>query len=86
MHTHTPNIHAVSGIRTHDHSVRASEGSSCLRPLGYSDRPVKYYEKLSYLLYFYLDRTIFTTTLREAYLDRNSLDILQSKQFFLQLL
>jgi hypothetical protein len=36
-HTHTPNIHALSGIRTHDHSVRASEDSSWLRPLGYRD-------------------------------------------------
>jgi hypothetical protein len=39
-HIHTPKIHAVSGIRTHHHSVRASEDSSCLRPLGYRDRPV----------------------------------------------
>jgi hypothetical protein len=30
---HTPNIHALSGIRTHDPSVRASEDSSCLRPV-----------------------------------------------------
>jgi hypothetical protein len=35
---HTPNIHAMSGIQTHDPSVRASEDSSCLRPRGYSDR------------------------------------------------
>jgi hypothetical protein len=26
---YTPNIHALSGIRTHDHSTRASEDSSC---------------------------------------------------------
>jgi hypothetical protein len=32
-HTHT-DIHALSGIRTHDPSVRASEDSSCLRPRG----------------------------------------------------
>jgi hypothetical protein len=38
-HTHTPNNHALSGIRTHDYSVRASEDSSCLRQLGYRDRP-----------------------------------------------
>jgi hypothetical protein len=37
-HTHTPNIHALSAIRTHDHSVRASEDSLCLRQLGYRDR------------------------------------------------
>jgi hypothetical protein len=35
---HTPNIHALSGIRAHDPSVRASEDSSCLRPRGYCDR------------------------------------------------
>jgi hypothetical protein len=28
INTHAPNIHALSGIRTHDHSVRASEDSS----------------------------------------------------------
>jgi hypothetical protein len=32
---HTPNIHNLSGIRTHYPSVRASKDSSCLRPLGY---------------------------------------------------
>jgi hypothetical protein len=35
---HTPNIHALSGIRTRDPSVRASEDSSCLRQRGYCDR------------------------------------------------
>jgi hypothetical protein len=35
---HTPNIHVLCGIRTHDPSVRASEDSSCLRPRGYCDR------------------------------------------------
>jgi hypothetical protein len=29
-HIYTPNIHALSGIRTHDNSIRASEDSSCL--------------------------------------------------------
>jgi hypothetical protein len=38
INIHTPNIHALSGIRTHDPSVRASEDSSCLRPCGYCDR------------------------------------------------
>jgi hypothetical protein len=37
-HIHTPNIHTLSGIRTHDPSVRESEDSSCLRTLGYCDR------------------------------------------------
>jgi hypothetical protein len=35
---HTPTIHALSGIRTHDPSVRASENSSCFRPSGCCDR------------------------------------------------
>jgi hypothetical protein len=37
-HTLILNIHALSGIRTHDHGFRASEDSACLRPLGYRDR------------------------------------------------
>jgi hypothetical protein len=36
---HTPNIHALSWIRTHHPSVRASEDSSCLRPRGNCDIP-----------------------------------------------
>jgi hypothetical protein len=36
-HRITPNIHVLSGIPTHDPSVRASEDSSCLRPRGYYD-------------------------------------------------
>jgi hypothetical protein len=35
--THT-GIHAVSGIRTYDPSVRASEDSSCFGPRGHRDR------------------------------------------------
>jgi hypothetical protein len=38
IHTHTPNIRALIGFRTHDPSVRASEDSSCRRLRGYSDR------------------------------------------------
>jgi hypothetical protein len=38
-HTHTPNMHALSGIRVHDPGFRASEDSACLRLLGYRDRP-----------------------------------------------
>jgi hypothetical protein len=37
-HIQTPNIHALCGIRTQDPSFRASEDSSCLRPLSYCDR------------------------------------------------
>jgi hypothetical protein len=39
--TYTPNIHALSGIRTHNPSVRVSEDSSCLRPRGYRDQCLK---------------------------------------------
>jgi hypothetical protein len=35
---HTQNIHALSGIRTHDLSVRASEDRSCFKARGYCDR------------------------------------------------
>jgi hypothetical protein len=35
---HTPNIHALIGIRTHDPSDRASEDSLCLRLSGYCVR------------------------------------------------
>jgi hypothetical protein len=35
---HAPNIHVLSGIRTHDPSVRASEYSAFLRPRGYCDQ------------------------------------------------
>jgi hypothetical protein len=38
-HTQTLNIHALSGIRTHDPGFRASEDSACLRPLGHRERP-----------------------------------------------
>jgi hypothetical protein len=42
-HKHRKNahtdIHALSGIRTHNPSVLASEDSSCLRPRGHFDRP-----------------------------------------------
>jgi hypothetical protein len=37
MHT---DIHASSGIRTHDPSIRAGEDVSCLRPRDHCDRRV----------------------------------------------
>jgi hypothetical protein len=37
---YTPNIHDLSGIRTHDPSVKASKDSSCLKPHSYCDRPI----------------------------------------------
>jgi hypothetical protein len=38
INAHNTGIHALSGIRAHDPSVRAGEDSSCLRPLGHCDR------------------------------------------------
>jgi hypothetical protein len=43
INAHNTNIHALSGIRTHDPSVRASEDSPRLRRFrhcGHSDRPL----------------------------------------------
>jgi hypothetical protein len=37
INAHT-DIHALSGIRIHDSTVRASEDDSCLRPRGHCDR------------------------------------------------
>jgi hypothetical protein len=44
--THT-NIHASSGIRTHDLSVGAGEGSSCLRPRVHCDLAVSFLDSSS---------------------------------------
>jgi hypothetical protein len=41
------NIHALSGIRTHDPSVRASEDNSCLRRRGHCDRRDNIYSSLN---------------------------------------
>jgi hypothetical protein len=38
INAHNTDIHALSGIGTHDAGVQASEGSSCLRPRGLCDR------------------------------------------------
>jgi hypothetical protein len=38
MHT---DIHALSGIRTQDPSVRVSEDGSCLKPTGHCDRHLR---------------------------------------------
>jgi hypothetical protein len=46
-HTHTPNIHALSVIRTNDPAFRASEDSACFRPLGYRDRRQVYYRNIN---------------------------------------
>jgi hypothetical protein len=42
-HTHT-DIHALSGIRTHDPSVREGEDSSCSRQRGHCDRLLSLYK------------------------------------------
>jgi hypothetical protein len=49
-HIHTSNNHALCGIRTQDPSFRASEDSSCLRPLGYCDRLVLYVSDLNFVI------------------------------------
>jgi hypothetical protein len=60
-HIHIPNIHALSGIRTHDPGFRASEDSTCLRPLGYCDRRRTLYKvifklnRCTYSIAFYLN-------------------------------
>jgi hypothetical protein len=38
INAHNTDIHALSGIRTHDPRVPAREDISCLRPLGHCDR------------------------------------------------
>jgi hypothetical protein len=48
INAHT-GIHALSWVRTHDPSVRASEESSWLSPCGYCDR-LRYYITRSYLI------------------------------------
>jgi hypothetical protein len=50
INAHT-DIHTLSGIRTHDPSVRRSENSSCLRPRSHCARHTAF--KLPYLYYEY---------------------------------
>jgi hypothetical protein len=48
--TQTLNIHALSGIRTHDPGFRASKDSTCIRPIGYRDlRMGKVHDKIEAL-------------------------------------
>jgi hypothetical protein len=42
-HIHIPNTDALFGIRTRDPGFQASEDSTCLRPLGYRERPLLHY-------------------------------------------
>jgi hypothetical protein len=57
MHT---DIHVLSGVQTHDPSVRASEDSSYLRPRGHCDRLASERAKTVHAL----DRTAMTVSLR----------------------
>jgi hypothetical protein len=66
----TINILALSGIRTHDHSTRASEDSSCVRLLGYRDRPI--------LILFCLISEMFQMALCAYDFDKSSLCTLVS--------
>jgi hypothetical protein len=61
----TPNIHSLSGIRTHDPGFRASEDSTCLRPLGYRHRlsrimGLEYFFVVSSTLASYMNIAMFT--------------------------
>jgi hypothetical protein len=49
VNAHT-NIYALSRIRTHDLSVRASEETSCLRPRGHCDRYICIYPEKKLIL------------------------------------
>jgi hypothetical protein len=40
INAHNTDIHALSGILTHDPRVRASEDSSCFKPRGHCERLV----------------------------------------------
>jgi hypothetical protein len=42
MQNNTANKYVLSGIRTHDPSVRESDDGSCLRPSGHCDRCSSY--------------------------------------------
>jgi hypothetical protein len=61
INAHNTDIHVLSGIRTHDLSVRASEGGSCLRPLGYCDRRRSELLKYTYIFTFSLSVLWFTS-------------------------
>jgi hypothetical protein len=52
-------IHASSGFRTQDPSVRAVEDRTCLRPRGHCDRQV--YIKIVFILCFTTDAWQFST-------------------------
>jgi hypothetical protein len=50
VHTHILNIHALSGIRAHDHSVRSREESYALdRAATVAGRKIKTHKNISYI-------------------------------------
>jgi hypothetical protein len=63
-HIHLPNIHAICRIRTHDPGFRASENSTCLKPLGYRDRQLHQYKTNKQICYYVCDSEI---TLDESF-------------------
>jgi hypothetical protein len=52
QNTRTKDIHALSGIRTHDHSVRVGEDGLCLRSRGHCDRQDASVELINTLIHF----------------------------------
>jgi hypothetical protein len=67
QHKHRINvdIHSLSGIRTHDPSLRAGEDIWCLRPRGHCDRP--------WMDYVYVNRPICKWVYIYAYIHDFSL-------------
>jgi hypothetical protein len=57
-------IHASSGVRTHDPSVRAAEDSTCLRPRGHWD------QQMFILIYVNELCSPFANNTRSAYIKR----------------
>jgi hypothetical protein len=83
--THTSNIHALIGIRTHDPGLRASEDSTCLRPLGYRDRQILHTEILLFIWFDNL-RTECSTSLCSKFLNSNDTHAWNKNTLFLQVL
>jgi hypothetical protein len=72
-HTQTLNIHALSGIRTHNPGFRASEDSTWLRLLGYRDRPWLYYYFINREMFLYLFCSPWSTSKSTTYMYHTSI-------------